>query len=231
MARTPIWLRPVVESTTGRPAEWSREQIVGAGVSVADAEGLAAVTMRRVASELGTGAASLYRHVSTRDDLVDLMVDRALGDLAPPPDTGDWRADVVAHNIDVLRYLRGRPWVVDGIVARPPIGPNSVRRVEQTLARLAPCRASGSAKMEAIGVIAGMVQTTAVHERPGQGGALDEEFVAAQMAVLIGAAQDGTHPHLAAVLADPVSGDGETGDDRMARILRQVLDGLLPDDG
>lgn len=231
MARQPIWLRPVVESTTGRPAEWSREQITGAGVAVADAEGLVAVTMRRVAAELGTGAASLYRHVSTRDDLVDLMVDRALADLAPPPDTGDWRADVVAHNIDVLQFLRRRRWVVDGIVARPPVGPNSVRRVEQTLARLEPCPASGHAKMEAIGVIAGMVQTAAVHERPGGGGALDEEFVAAQTTILMAAVRDGTHPHLTAALTDPTPRDPETGDERMARILRLVLDGLLPDDG
>lgn len=229
MARQPIWLRPVVESTTGRPAEWSREQITEAAVAVADVDGLAAVTMRRVAAELGTGAASLYRHVSTRDDLVDLMVDRAFADLDPPPDTGDWRADVVAHNIDVLRYLRRRPWVVDGVVARPPNGPNSIRTVEQVLARLAPCPAPGWAKMEAVGVIAGMVQTTAVHERPGGGGALDEEFVAAQTAVLMAAAQDGNHPHLAAVFAEPPPAVVETGDERMARVLRLVLDGLLPD--
>ena len=187
MARQPIWLRPVVEPTTGRPAEWSRAQITEAAVAVAD--------------------------------------------VPAPPDTGDWRADVVGHNIDLLRHLRERPWVVDGVVARPPIGPHSVRRVEQMLAVLAPCPAPGSAKMEAIGVIAGMVQTTAVHERPGRGGALDEEFVAAQMTVMACAAQDGSHPHLAAVFAEPPPDGGETGDERMARILRLVLDGLLPDDG
>lgn len=230
MARQSIWLRPVVESTTGRPAEWSREQITEAGVAVADAEGLAAVTMRRVAAELGTGAASLYRHVSTRDDLVDLMVDRAFADLDPPPDTGDWRADLVEHNIDVLRYLRRRPWVLDGVLARPPSGPNAVRRVENMLARLEPCPASGWAKMEAIGVLAGMVQATAVHERPGRGGAQDEEFVANQTSVLMAAAQDGSHPHLAAVFAAPPPAVVETGDERMARILRLMLDGLLPDD-
>lgn len=231
MARQPIWLRPVTESTTGRPAEWSREQITDAGVAVADAEGLAAVTMRRVAAELGTGAASLYRHMSTRDDLVDLMIDRAFADLPPPPDTGDWRADVVAHYIDLLRYLRGRRWIVDGIITRPPNGPNSIRRVEQTLGLMSASSAPGSRKMEAVGVIAGMIQTTAVHERPGQGGALDEEFVADQTRILMAVVQDGTHPHLASALADPSPRPPETSDDRMARILRMVLDGLLPDDG
>ncbi len=141
--------------------------------------------------------------------------------------TRRWRSDVVAHNIDVLRYMRRRPWVLDGVVARPPSGPNAVRRVEQMLARLASCPAPGSGKMEAIGVIAGMVQT-AVHERPGGGGALDEEFLAAQSVVLIAAAQDGNHPHLAAVFAEPPPAVVETGDVRMARILRLVLDGCCP---
>lgn len=229
MARPPIWLRPVAESATGRPAEWSREQITTAAVTVADAEGLAAVTMRRVATELGTGAASLYRHVETRDDLLDLMVDRAFEEMELLDPSGDWRADLVTECMTRLAYLRRRPWVVDGIVARPPIGPGTLRVLEATLTLLAPCPAPGSTKMETIGVVLGMVQTAAVHERPG-GGVLDEQFVAAQMSVLVAAASDGRHPHIAEIVADPPART-ETDDERLARILRVVVDGLLPDGG
>jgi AcrR family transcriptional regulator len=164
MTRQRIWLRPGPEPGVGRPPELSGEQITT--VAVADAEGLVAVTMRRVAAELGTGAASLYRHVATRDDLVDLMVDRALGELDPIPHTGDWRADVVAAHLARLRCLRRRPWVLDGILSRPPIGPNSLRMIEETLRLLAPHPAPGSAKMEAITVLAGLLNTIAQHERP-----------------------------------------------------------------
>ena len=62
-------------SAVGRPAQWSRAEITEVALRVADAEGLDAVTMRRVAAELGTGAASLYRYVETREDLLDLMTD------------------------------------------------------------------------------------------------------------------------------------------------------------
>src|SRR6201999_4390234 len=59
-ATASIWMRPE-RSAAGRPAQWSRAEITGAALRIADAEGLDAVSMRRVAAELGTGAASLYR--------------------------------------------------------------------------------------------------------------------------------------------------------------------------
>lgn len=228
MPRQPIWLRPAPEPGVGRPPELSREQITAVAVAVADVDGLAAVTMRRVAAALGTGAASLYRHVATRDDLVDLMVDRALGEFDPIPDTGDWRADVVAAHLARLRCLRRRPWVLDGILTRPPIGPSSLRMIEETLRLLAPHPAPGSAKMEAITVLAGLLHTIAQHERP-RGGVPDHEVLAAQMTLLHRAVSDGAHPHLAAAFDDPVPHPDESPDERLGRILTLVLDGLLPE--
>lgn len=69
-----IWTRPE-HAATGRPATRSRDEITAAAVTIADREGLNAVSMRRVAASLGTGAASLYRYVDTREDLLDLMID------------------------------------------------------------------------------------------------------------------------------------------------------------
>lgn len=80
--------------------------------------------------------------------------------------------------------------------------------------------------MKALGALTGMVQTFAQNERPG-GGVLDEDFLAAQAAILTRAVSDGTHPHLAAALSGPGSSTGESDDDRLARILGLVLDGLL----
>lgn len=224
--REPIWLRPVPVSGTGRPAEWSREHITTAAITVADADGLAAVTMRRVAAELGTGSASLYRHLAARDDLLDLMIDHAFGEYEPVPDTGDWRTDLVAEHVARLRYFRSRPWLLDAVLDRPPVGPNVVRLFECTLVRLAAHPAPGSTKMEALGVLTGMVQTYAQNERPG-GGVLDEDFIAAQGTILMRAVSDSTHPHLAAALTGPASNTGESADDRLARILGLVLDGIL----
>ena len=69
-----IWMRPE-RAAAGRPAQRSRAEITAAAIGIADREGLDAVSMRRVAAELGTGAASLYRYVDTREELLDLMSD------------------------------------------------------------------------------------------------------------------------------------------------------------
>jgi AcrR family transcriptional regulator len=224
-----IWMRPVVGSTTGRPAELSREQITAAAIAVADADGLAAVTMRRVAGELRAGAASLYRHLTTRDDLLDLMIDHAFGQYEPAPHTGDWRADLVADYLRRLTLLRRRPWLVDAIALRPGLGPRVVAIVDGILARMAGHPAPASAKMEVVGTLTGIVQMHAQHER--RGGVLDEEFAVAQARYLRHMTSDGSYPHLAAALTGVGLQPGESVDDRLARILRLNLDGLLPDFG
>src|SRR5690348_15466784 len=91
-----IWRR----AAERRRAGLDGDRIAAAALRIADAEGLAAVSMRRVAAELDAGTMSLYRHVSGRDDVVELIVDAAYGSEPPPAPTGDWRAD--------LRALAGR---------------------------------------------------------------------------------------------------------------------------
>src|SRR2546429_919999 len=89
-----VWTRPVRPLRGPQPAH-SRADLVAAAVRVADAEGIAAVSMRRVAAEIGAGTMSLYRYVSRKDDLLDLMVDAALGEMdLPDAPSGDWRADL-----------------------------------------------------------------------------------------------------------------------------------------
>lgn len=224
----PIWLRPEPgHRGAGRPAEWSRDRIVRAALAVADREGLAAVTTRRVASELGTGSASLYRHVPTRGDLLDLMADAALGEYEPPAVTGDWRADVVAEHLHRIDYFRGRPWLADALLERPPAGPAAIRLLEHTLEQLREHPAPGRAKLEAVGVLTGMIATFLTSERQ-DGGVLDPEFTRGRFEMFARAAADGTHPRLAEVLADVANTGMGAADDQLARALGLVLDGLLP---
>lgn len=98
---------------TSRATALSADQIVAAGTSLADRDGLAAVSMRRVAAELGAGAMSLYRHVEDKDALIRLMI-TAVMDRAPYPRPipSDWRAAVtVAAEIDWAVYRR-HPWTI-----------------------------------------------------------------------------------------------------------------------
>lgn len=199
---------------------------MSAAIAVAERHGLAAVTMRRVADELDTGAASLYRHIHTRDDLLDLMIDQALRDYRPPEISGSPSDDVVADLMQRLQFIRRHPWLTEAIETRPGLGPELIRLTEHSLERLAGHPAAAPAKLEAVTVLAGMVYAQARHER--QGGALDPEVAEAQVELLQRAAADGTHPHLAEALRQPPPGPAESSDARFARVLRRTLEGLLP---
>ncbi|RZQ61724.1 TetR/AcrR family transcriptional regulator [Amycolatopsis suaedae] len=100
-----------------RPADpesaLAEDGIVATAVTVADAEGLAAASMRRVAAELGVGTMSLYRHVSGKDELVVRMVDAVLAE-KPRPDPGlvGWRARAEAAARRDWGIYRAHPWVV-----------------------------------------------------------------------------------------------------------------------
>ena len=197
-----------------------------AALEVADRDGLTALTTRRVAAALGTGSASLYRHVASRADLLDLMVDAALGQYQPPEATGRWREDLVAEHLHRVRFLRAHPWLFDAIVERPPIGPAAVRLLEHTLEQLREHPATGQAKLEAVGVLSGMIQTYLRNERPS-GGVLDAAFVQARTEAFTRAATDGAHPRLADVLTQVAPANAESADDRLARVFGLMLDGLL----
>lgn len=138
----PVWARP--EPAARRP-RFSREQIASAALAIADAEGFAAVSMRRVAAELGSGTMSLYRYIDAKGDLVALMADELMAEQLVPDGElpADWRAALgaIARRTRAA-YLR-HPWAVHALHGEAaagkggPMGPNGLRRFEQSLAALA----------------------------------------------------------------------------------------------
>lgn len=108
-------------------------QIAAAGIALADGEGLAALSMRRVAERLGVTAMSLYTYVPSKAELVDVMLDTVLGELPRPEVSGGWRARLerVARDKWAL-YLR-HPWLLQVATSRPPMGPNLMARYEYEL--------------------------------------------------------------------------------------------------
>jgi AcrR family transcriptional regulator len=135
----PPWQRLPERSSRRRRDPISRDAIVAAAIRLLDAEGLDALSMRRIADELGTGAASLYWHVGSKDALLDLVFDEIIGEgLAsfPGPAAGDWRARLK----DVARAQRAvtlrHPYIVRISIGRIPMGPNALRYSERVLAIL-----------------------------------------------------------------------------------------------
>jgi AcrR family transcriptional regulator len=126
-----VWMLPDRPGRGPRPAH-SREQITAAAIRIADADGLDAVTMRRVAAEIGCGTMTLYRYVPTKDHLLDLMIDATEGEVVlPRVPAADWRAGLRAvAEMQRDRLLR-HPWLATLESGRPSFGPNSLRNLEE----------------------------------------------------------------------------------------------------
>lgn len=214
-------------SRRGRPPAHSRHEIADVGIALADRDGLAAVTMRSVARSLGTGAASLYRYIATRDELLALMVDQVNGefDLVDAPDRLTWEDQMLDLAHAARGIYRRHPWLHEALSPTPALGPNGYAYLEHALSILAPTQAAGGTKLEAIGVFSGLVgllcKREQDHARADMSHSASKAPLADPSAALASAA--GPHPHLEAALAD-----AGRADDQFDRILRRVLGGLIP---
>jgi len=112
------------------------ERIVDAAIGLVDREGLAALTVRRLADDLGTGSASLYRHVASRDELVVLMVDRVIGDVVLPGEELPGRARVEQLARELRRVLLDHAPLLPALTAAPLLGPSAVRGSQVGLASM-----------------------------------------------------------------------------------------------
>ena len=134
----PPWQRaPDRPSSRRRREPISRDAIVTAAIGLLDREGLAALSMRRLAEELGTGAASLYWHVGSKDGLLDLVMDEVIGEgKVPDPDPGRWPEQLKQVARDQRAASLRHPWLVRVSIGRIPMGPNALRYSERILAIL-----------------------------------------------------------------------------------------------
>ena len=197
-----IWTRPE-RSARGPSPEHSRAEIAAAGIRLADARGLGAVTMRSAAAAVGTAPASLYRYVATRDELVELMADQVYGEFSYAPPSGPVAADLLALARQARGIYHRHPWLLDVPAAGDLPGPNAIAFIEHALAALAPVDLTGPAKLETVGLFSGVVrlfaQTEIGQQRAGQDIAGWQGSLAGYLLQIAAAGQ---HPHLAAALAD-----------------------------
>jgi AcrR family transcriptional regulator len=217
-----IWMR-AERAATGRPARHSRDEITAIAVAIADREGLDAVSMRRVAADLGTGAASLYRYVSTRDDLLDLMTDATGAEYVLAAPTGDWLADLLDLGEQGRAIMRRHPWLPPLVITRSVLGPRGLALLEGFLEVLAAHPASTEAKLEAFAIL-NAVTALFVQNELGGGSARQQR----NAAYLHYALASGRHQRLADLLslAGPAGSAPGTAD-RYRDVLGRILTGLL----
>lgn len=199
-----IWLR----SDSGRPGPrptYTLDQLADACVRIADEDGIRALSMRRLADTLGTAPASLYRYVSGKTDLVDLMVDRAGAEYRFAPLTGDVRADVLDIAEQSRAIHRRHPWLSQ--VTASTLGPNSMRYLDHLVGALAPAGLDPTATMTGVALLSGWVTNFAAQEAAGMSAGAAGGGAAHIAAML----EHGDYPHLTALMTDAAAG-GSAGD-------------------
>ena len=224
-----IWIRPE-RSARGPSPEHSRAEIASAGVTLADASGLGAVTMRSVAAAIGTGPASLYRYVTTRDELLELMADQALGELSyREPRAGHPVTDLLRLAHQGRALYRRHLWLLEVPATGSLPGPNAVAFIEHALAALTGVDLTGPAKLETIAMFSGAVRLFAQAEiEQRQAGQDTTQWQGSLASYLQQVAASGRYPHLAAALADQPSGDVVRRGSPFDRAMTRILTGLLP---
>src|SRR5690242_8710956 len=130
--------RPRPERQSGRRRSLDRDAVVDAALRVLDAEGLDAVTIRRVAQELGTSGTALYTYVRDKDELVELLLDRVIGevDISSIPADLPWQEQVRAIGRELRRVFSSHRDIARATLGRVPQGENSLAIVESMLGRL-----------------------------------------------------------------------------------------------
>jgi AcrR family transcriptional regulator len=153
-------VRPnVVRMSTRHAGACDAIAALAAGIEVAGAEGLEALSMGRVARRLGASTMSLYRYVAAKDDLLLLMVDAALGTPTPRP-SGEqgWRAGLTRWTAGVRAAYRAHPWSIRVPISGPPLGPNNVAWLDDALASLAETPLTEQQKLSTVLLLSGFVR-------------------------------------------------------------------------
>jgi AcrR family transcriptional regulator len=132
----------------------STAQIVQAAMDLADAEGLAAVSMARIAEAVGYTPMALYRHVSSKEELLVLMSDAVAKDLPELPADVGWRAGLEAWTRAQIDMGLDRPWFLDLPLSAAPPGPNRVRWLDQAFGVLRPIDLPADEKLAIVGLLA-----------------------------------------------------------------------------
>jgi AcrR family transcriptional regulator len=132
-----LWRGSAPDSRRGPRRGLSIDAVVEAATALADAEGLDAVTMRRVAKELGVVPMTLYTYVPGKAELLDLMLDAAYARMPRTDTTGQpWRERVTAVAEENKALFERHPWAANVSTARPPLGPGQMAKYEHELSAL-----------------------------------------------------------------------------------------------
>lgn len=213
--------------TRGPKPGLSLERIVQAGVAVASREGLAAVSMARVAQELGTSTMSLYRYVKAKDELLMLMVDAAVGPPPPIAPDEDWRDALSRWAWSQHERMRRHAWAVRVPIAGPPTTPNQVAWMESVLWALRDTGLAEDEKASVLLLLSGYVrnEATLAAELMAAGFISDEQMMGYSR-LLATLTDSDRFPALHALLEAGVFDRADPPEKEFGFGLERILDGI-----
>jgi DNA-binding transcriptional regulator YhcF (GntR family) len=226
-----------VVTSKSRPAEPGpdRDLVVSTAVAIADAEGLPALSMRRLAGELGIPTMSVYRHVADKEELVLLMMDKVMAANPPPslsPETDDWRACVEALARLQWSMYRRHIWLAQAVsFTRPLLAPHAMAHTEWTMRALDGHGLDPSTQFRAAVMVANYVRGTAVNladeaQAEQETGLTDAQWMQSQQDRIAAVLATGQLPMMARFMA---ADDREFHLDTLLEFgLQRLLDGLAP---
>lgn len=193
--------------------------IAEAAIAIADAEGLDAVSMQRIAGELPVTKMALYRYVPGKTELVAVMSDLAMGG---PPDRPDlpWREALRTWAIDLYDGFTRHPWLLQSTIGRRLLGPNELAWMERGVAALTGSGLSGGEQLDSILVITSHVRNIAQQSTtfPGHTTGLTEEDWQRSLGEIL-ATEAGRFPHLTTAMRTSAGSENQGLEFGLARIL------------
>ena len=204
----------------------SLDRIVTTAVELADADGLASLSMQHLAERLGCAKMALYRYVPGKAELVALMLDTAIGEppqLAPDEQAGPgeerWRAVLGLWAVTIFDRYRAHPWAIEASAGARPTGPQEMAWMETALAALADTGLTGSERLDTVVLLNGHVRSLA---QVAAGQPDPEGEMARQVGAALAAQPDRYPQVLAAFSASPRSEQ----DNALQFGIDRILDGL-----
>jgi AcrR family transcriptional regulator len=207
----------------GRPA-LSRERVVEGAVALADARGIAALTIRSLAEHLGVKPMSLYYYVASKSEILDAIVDVVFSEIDLPTVDGDWRSEVRLRATSARHVLRRHSWAIGLLESRTSPGPATLRHHDAMLGTLRGAGFSTEMTAHAYALIDSYVYGFALQEAalPFDG----PDTVADVAEPMIEQFSAGQYPHLVELATEHVLRPGYDFGDEFDFGLTLILDGL-----
>lgn len=200
------------------------ERIVGEAIALADAEGLANLSMQRLSERLGCAKMALYRYVPGKTELTALMLDAAMG--TPPAAAAPaWRDGLRVWSETIFERMRAHPWTLELANGVRPMGPNEIAWLESALAALSESPLTGAERLDTVVLLLGHARSLV--QQTGATSADDdlEARLAEQIGQVVAGHAD-RYPHVIAAFADQAADPAAVRNDALNFGVDRILDGI-----